>query len=109
MAKEFNIIIFFLINVDMLVPINIIENSSKVVTFKATEYPCAEVQISIDFLKIIATEVVVYLVKHPVKFSVYWLFGECKDMCDNKLKPKTSSNKPELDISEVRILRINVS
>lgn len=28
LAKEFNIIIFFLINVDMIVPINLIENSS---------------------------------------------------------------------------------
>lgn len=101
MAKEFNIIIFFLINVDMIVPVNIIENSNKIVTFKPAESPCAEVQISVEFLKIIATEVVVYLIKHPVKFMLYWLFTECKDLCDNKLAPKNLSKKPELDISEV--------
>ena len=104
LAKEFNIIIFFLINVDMIVPINIIENSNKIVTFNDKMFPCAEVQISIEFLKIVATEVVVYLVKHPIKFFVFWLFFECKDICTSKverIKTSSSSFKPDIDISEV--------
>lgn len=102
LAKEFNIIIFFLINVDMIVPINIIENSNKIVTFNSKEFPCAEVQISVEFIKIVATEIVVYLIKHPVKFTVFWLFFECKDICTSKLeRGKTASFKPDIDISEV--------
>jgi hypothetical protein len=104
LAKEFNIIIFFLINVDMIVPINIIENSSAIVTFNKTEFPCAEVQISVEFLKIVATEVVVYLVKHPVKFVLYWLFFECKDLLTSKLeRMPSSSKKPDIDISELTL------
>ena len=47
LAEEFNIIIFFLINVDMIVPFDIIKNSNKIVTFDKREFPCPEVQISI--------------------------------------------------------------
>ena len=46
-AKEFNIIIFFLINVDMIVPYKLIPNSDQVVAFQTSEYPCPEVEISV--------------------------------------------------------------
>jgi len=89
----------------MIVPINIIENSSKIVKYNNKDFPCAEVQISVEFLKIIATEVVVYFVKHPAKFFVFWLFFECKEVCTSKIersKNSSSSFKPDIDISEVR-------
>ena len=111
LAKEFNIILFFLITVDMIVPIEVIKGSSRYSSFKGNEFPCAEVQISVEFIKIIATDFVVNLVKHPIKYILYWLFAECRDMCSNKIDKNlkrggSSSKKAELDISEVRSLFI---
>lgn len=91
----------------MIVPINIIEGSSKIVTYDKKVFPCAEVQISVEFLKIVATEVVVYIIKHPVKFFAFWLFFECKEVCTSKLdRSKSSSFKPDIDISEVSCLNL---
>lgn len=90
----------------MIVPYDIIEGSSSYSFFKKDEFPCAEVQISVEFIKIIATDFIVNLVKHPIKFVLFWLFFECKDLCSNKLeknlKGSSNSKKAELDISEVR-------
>jgi hypothetical protein len=86
LAKEFNIILFFLINVDMIVPYEIIKGSSNFSYFKSSDYPCAEVQISVEFLKIIATDFVVNIIKHPIKFVLFWVLGECKDMFSNKIE-----------------------
>lgn len=57
-------------------------------------------QISIEFLKIVATEVVVYFVKHPIKYILFWLFSECKSLCSNKIENKKMIKKAQLDISE---------
>lgn len=106
LAKEFNIILFFLINVDMIVPYDIIEGSSFYSYYKKDEFPCAEVQISVEFIKIIATDFVVNLVKHPIKFCLFWLLFECKELCstqtgNQKRGGGSNSKKAELDISEV--------
>jgi len=49
----------------------------------------------------VATEVVVFFIKHPVKFVLFWLLGKFKGMCC--AKDKNASTKPEIDISEVRL------
>ena len=67
----------------MIIPYEIIEGSSKKKLFKGDKFPCPEVQISVEFIKIIATDFVVNLVKHPIKFAVFWLFFECKELCSN--------------------------
>ena len=77
LAKEFNIILFFLVNIDMIVPYNIIPNSSNVVQYNAAEYPCPEVQISVEFLKLLAIEIVVYVISQPLKFIFFWIFASC--------------------------------
>jgi hypothetical protein len=42
------------------------------------------------------------MIKHPVKFFAFWLFFEFKEVCTSKLeRSKTSSFKPDIDISEV--------
>lgn len=49
LAKEFNFIIFFLINVNMILPNKLVDAS--LMPFEATTFPCPEVQISINLLK----------------------------------------------------------
>lgn len=90
----------------MIVPYSIIEREPGEDSYKATDFPCPEVFISVEFIKIIAIDFVVNLVKHPIKFALFWLFFECKDLCTNKLdknqKGGSNSKKAELDIAEVR-------
>ena len=103
-SKEINLIIFFFLNINMIIPISALKKVNQVVTFDSKTYPCVEVQISIAFLKQIATEFVIYLIKHPVKFFMFWLLGKTRNSCrsaDSK-EPKAQT-KIELDISEVRI------
>lgn len=88
----------------MIVPYTIIEREPGEDSYKATDFPCPEVFISVEFIKIIAIDFVVNLVKHPIKFALFWLFFECKDLCSNKLdknhKGGSNSKKAELDIAE---------
>lgn len=92
----------------MIVPFEIIEGSSKYSFFKKGETPCAEVQISIEFIKIVATDIIINLVKHPVKYILFMMLADCKTLCtsnqDKNKKGGTISKKAELDISEVRRL-----
>ena len=80
MAKEFNIILYFLINFDLIVPENIISKNGTILTFNATKYPCAEVQISVNFLTLVATEVAIYVIRHPLKFVLFKAFKSCKNV-----------------------------
>jgi hypothetical protein len=72
LAKQFNVVIFFLLNFDMLVSEQIFQRD-EVMRFKAETYACPELQISINFLRLVATEVFIFLVKHPLRFLAYKL------------------------------------
>jgi len=49
---------------DMLTTYNIFANQ-KVISYDASIYPCAEVQISVAFIAQVVIETVVFILKHP--------------------------------------------
>ncbi|CDW90011.1 UNKNOWN [Stylonychia lemnae] len=100
LTKQFNIILFFLLNIDMLFPETLI-SSEDIIKFKASTYPCAEIQISINFIRVVATELVIFILKHPVKFCVHKLKNICKQNAKyDRPYDETFTEKPRIKVSE---------
>lgn len=50
---------------------------SQILTFRSDKFDYPELQISINFLQVVATEVVLFIVKHPLKFVGIRLAHKC--------------------------------
>ena len=103
LAKQFNVVIFFLLNFDMLVTEQIFQ-SAGVMKFLSSTYPCPEIQISMNFLRLVAIEVVIFFIKHPFKFFLYKLKLCCKRSLCGSDSTLLSPKKQEVKISEVSLV-----
>ena len=72
--------------------------------FQSAVYPCPEVQISINFLRLVATEVIIFVLKHPMKWLAYKLKLCLKRAMCGAQSAINALKKQLLKISEVSFI-----
>ncbi len=93
--SQFNIVIYFLIQIDMVVPQDLIPSLNGVVQFEDKVYPCPEVQLSFGLIKVVFIELIKEVIYHPM---IYLLNRLRIYFCP---KAQQLSNKLPIEISDV--------